>query len=175
MNRPHATMTPPPRRRWLPHPAASVALALLWLVLAGEASVAQGLLAALLGIALPPIVARFSPGVAHVASWKAVWRLVALVAWDIIVANLAVARLVLGDVRKLRPAFVVVPVDFDHPVATALFASIITMTPGTVSCDVDRERRRILVHVLDLTEPPEAAAAAMKARYETPLKEIFGC
>jgi multicomponent K+:H+ antiporter subunit E len=174
MNRP-ASATPPPARRWLPHPAASVTLAVLWLVLAGEASVAQVLFAALVGLALPPLAARFSPGVARVASWPAVWRLVGLVAWDIVVANVAVARLILGDVRRIRPAFVEVPVDFDHPVATALFASIITMTPGTVSCDVDRERRRILVHVLDLGEPPEAAAAAMKSRYETPLKEIFGC
>jgi len=66
-----------------------------------------------------------------------------VVAWDAVVANVAVARLVLGPSSRLRPALV---------------KSIITMTPGTVSSDLDDARTRILVHVLDLEDSPRLVA-----------------
>jgi multicomponent K+:H+ antiporter subunit E len=51
---------------------------------------------------------------------------------------------------------------------------IVTMTPGTVSADIDEGRTRLLVHVLDARDPGRVAAD-VKARYERPLKEIFRC
>ena len=38
---------------------------------------------------------------------------------------------------------------------------------------VDDDRRQILVHALDCSDPA-AMVADMKQRYEAPLKEIFG-
>jgi multicomponent K+:H+ antiporter subunit E len=52
--------------------------------------------------------------------------------------------------------------------------SIITLTPGTVSIDIDRERRILRVHALDV-EDTAALVSEIKTRYEAPLKEIFGC
>ena len=49
-----------------------------------------------------------------------------MVAWDAVVANVAVARLVLGPSSRLRPALVKVPLDTKHRDAAALLASIIT-------------------------------------------------
>ena len=96
-----------------------------------------------------------------------------MVLWDIVVANFTVARIVLSPGARPQPAWVKVPLAVQHPTAISLFATIITMTPGTVSCVVDEERRHILVHALDCSDTV-AAAADMKARYEAPLKEIFG-
>ena len=93
--------------------------------------------------------------------------------WDIVVANLAVARRVLGPVR-LKPGFIEVPLDVTQPDVVALLASIIAITPGTVVADVDGARTRILVHVLDLDDPG-VLVAEIKRRYERPLKEIFEC
>jgi multicomponent K+:H+ antiporter subunit E len=58
-------------------------------------------------------------------------------------------------------------------VATIL-GSIITLTPGTVSIDIDRERRILHVHALDV-EDTAGLVSEIKTRYEAPLKEIFGC
>jgi multicomponent K+:H+ antiporter subunit E len=81
---------------------------------------------------------------------------------------------VLGPTARLRPGFVAVPLDATtHPDAAALLASIIALTPGTVSADIDDARTRILVHVLDL-EDPAALVAEIKRRYERPLNEVFG-
>jgi hypothetical protein len=88
------------------------------------------------------------------------------------VSNVTVARIVLNPFSKPQPAWLDVPLDTRHPVAITLLATIITTTPGTVSCIVDDEAGRILVHALDCSDPAEAVQQ-MKERYEAPLRLIF--
>jgi multicomponent K+:H+ antiporter subunit E len=160
--------------RWLPHPIASFVVFVVWLGLYSSLAplplVSGALLAALVPLLLnralaDPVTVR-RPGVAL--------RLAAVVLWDIVVANVAVARLVLGPLHRLRPGFIEVPLDLAHPDAVSLLACIIAITPGTVVADVDDARTRILVHVLDLDDPP-GLIAGIKHRYERPLKDIFRC
>ena len=99
-------------------------------------------------------------------------RLAGVVLWDIVLSNFTVAWLVLWPGARPKPCWVVVPLAIHHPVAISLFATIITTTPGTVSCDIDESTGQILVHALDCDDPV-AAAAQMKHRYERLLKEIF--
>ena len=56
-------------------------------------------------------------------------------------------------------------------ISTAL-ASTITLTPGTVSCDLAADGHAILVHALHAPDP-DAVRDDIKARYERRLKEIF--
>jgi multicomponent K+:H+ antiporter subunit E len=91
-----------------------------------------------------------------------------------LVANWAVARRVVGPVAALHPAFIEVPLDLCDPFAATVLGSIVSLTPGTVSIDVDRERWVLQVHALDAPEP-EALVREIKQRYETPIKEIFAC
>ena len=161
-------------KRLLPHPIVSFLIAAAWLALHSSLAPIHLAGAALLAVALPLLLDQLLQDRVQVARpWVAV-RLALVVLWDIVVANVVVARLVLGPMARLRPAFVEVPLDTRHPDAVALLASIITISPGAVSADVDPPRTRILLHVLDLDD--EAALVAMiKRRYEAPLKEIFGC
>jgi len=161
-------------KRVLPHPIVSLCVVLVWLGLAASVAPVHLAAAALLAVVLPLACHRIlGAGVRVVRPWLAA-RLAVVVLWDIVVANVAVARLVLGPMSRLRPGFVAVPLDTSHPDAVALLASIITMTPGTVAADIDDARARILVHVLDLADETKLVAA-IKQRYERPLKEIFGC
>ncbi|MNT61968.1 Na(+)/H(+) antiporter subunit E1 [compost metagenome] len=93
---------------------------------------------------------------------------------DIVRANIEVAILVLGRTARLRPAFIVVPLDVEHELATTALISIVSLSPGTLCAELSDDRRALLVHVLDLEE--EATLVEhIKSRYETPLKEIFQC
>jgi len=95
-----------------------------------------------------------------------------VVLWDIVRANVAVAALVLNPRRAPRPAWVEVAHGLQAPQAVALLATIITTTPGTVSCVVDEERGVILVHALDAPDP-QAVIDEILLRYAQPLKEIL--
>ncbi|PKN32477.1 MAG: cation:proton antiporter, partial [Deltaproteobacteria bacterium HGW-Deltaproteobacteria-19] len=94
--------------------------------------------------------------------------------WDIVVANLTVARLILGPTRLLRPAFIRLPLDLKNDFAITLLAHTISLTPGTVSAQVAEDRQSLLIHALDLDDEA-LLVERIKQRYEAPLKEIFPC
>ncbi|MBP9944414.1 MAG: monovalent cation/H+ antiporter subunit E, partial [Desulfomicrobium sp.] len=94
--------------------------------------------------------------------------------WDIVIANLTVARLILGPVRRLRPAFITFPLDLKNDFAITVLAHSLSLTPGTVSSKVSEDRSTLLIHVLDLDDE-EVLVQRIKERYEAPLKEIFSC
>ncbi len=89
------------------------------------------------------------------------------------VASLASAGITLGSLKKIQPAWVPVALASEHPQVNALLASIITMTPGTVSAVLYAQRREILVHALNCDDAA-ALARDIQQRYEAPLLRIFG-
>ena len=161
-------------RRLLPRPALSLALFLLWAALTNAASLGTLVLGGLLALALPFIVAPFWPDTRRIARPGLVPGFAARVAWDMLVANWAVARRVVGPLEKLSPAFVEVPLDLRDPFAASVLGSIVSLTPGTVSIDVDRERWVLQLHALDAPDP-DALVREIKRRYEAPIREIFAC
>lgn len=161
------------RRGVWPHPVLSVVLALGWLMLQQSLAVAQIVTALVLGWGLPKLVDGFLGERLEVRNWRTAVHLTLIVLWDIIVSNIAVARIVLSPTSNPQPAWVPIALDIRHPTAITLLATIITTTPGTVSCIVDEERRMILVHALDCDDAAEMAAQ-IKQRYEKPLGEILG-
>jgi multicomponent K+:H+ antiporter subunit E len=160
-------------RRWLAHPWLSLTIAVSWLLLQGSLAWANLLWALILGAGLPWLVHDFIGDGARVRAPAAAVRLVFVVLWDIVRANITVARIALHPGARPRPAWVDVPYSLTDERAIVLLATIITTTPGTVSCHIDQERRRILVHALDAPDPA-GVAAEIAQRYEQPLKEIFG-
>jgi multicomponent K+:H+ antiporter subunit E len=161
-------------KRIFPFPLLSGVLFFCWLLLIAELSVAHTLLALILAWGIPKLSAPFLSHLPKVQSYQAALRLVFLVTWDIVVANVAVARLILGPRDRLRPAFIQIPLELKNPQSIVLLASIITMTPGTVSADMTEDRQTLIVHALDCPDPA-SMVADIKNRYEKPLMEIFGC
>lgn len=166
----------PGRQRLLPSPLTSAALLLTWLMLNESASPGQWLLGAALALAIPALLAPLRPTRSRLRAGPVLLRLIGVVLWDIVRSNVEVARRVLGRDAAIQPRFVWVPIDLQDPLAIVLLAGIVTTTPGTISAELSEDRRWLLVHALHA--PDEAAAAAVaadiKARYETPLAQVFG-
>ena len=154
-------------------PVLSVLLALAWLTLQQSLDLGNVLTACVLGWGLPRLLGGFLGPAAQPRSVARALRLGLTVLWDIIVSNITVARLVLSPRSVPRPAWVKVPLTLTQPTAQALLASIITMTPGTVSAIVDEEGACIWVHALDCDDPA-AVATDIDRRYQQPLMEILG-
>jgi len=96
-----------------------------------------------------------------------------VVLWDIIVANLHVAYLIVfRRSDQLRSRWVTVPIDLTSSEAVAVLMGTITLTPGTVSSDLSGDKRAILVHCLDVRDEDELVRT-IKQRYERRLKDIF--
>jgi multicomponent K+:H+ antiporter subunit E len=96
-----------------------------------------------------------------------------VVVWDIVVANFEVAWIILTKPdRKLRSAWLVIPLEVKQPEAITTLAGTISLTPGTVSTDVSSDGRLLLVHALDVADK-DAAIAQIKSRYEARLQRIY--
>jgi multicomponent K+:H+ antiporter subunit E len=163
-----------PKRKsvWFSHPLLSLLLGASWLALSNSLALVHLLSALLIALVVPRLLHPFLGEHARIDWWAAV-RLTTVVLKDIVLSNIAVAKLVLGPLRRIQPAWLPVPLACDHPRVNALLATIITTTPGTVSCVVDEQRREILVHALNCDDA-QAMIADMKTRYEAPLLRIFG-
>ncbi len=160
--------------RLFPHPALSVAIFLVWLALNNTASAGHLVLATILAIFLPIVTQQFWPERTGKLKLITASRLLVVVLWDILLASLDVARLIIGPLGKIKPAFVEIPLDMQDPFVGTILASIVSLTPGTVSIDIDRSRWVLQVHALNV-DNTDALIQSIKTRYEQPLKEIFSC
>src|SRR5690606_24220613 len=189
--------------RWLPRPALSLFMWVLWLLMVNDFSGGHVILGGVLAWLIPYLTQDFWPGstklhkpfalarflmivlwdiiVRKRASAKglcskpfALARFLMIVLWDIIVANCILVVRVLGPTKNLRPAFMELPLDIKENFTITLLASTISLTPGTVSADLSMDGRTLLIHTI-YVDDIEAAIADIKQRYEAPLKEIFEC
>ena len=162
------------RQRFLRHPILSVVLLVVWLLAWNSIAPGVVILGAGLAVVLPLVTGPLWPETPPVVRLAPIPRLVAIVLWDIVVANVRVAVLVLGPTSRLHPRFLEVPLDVISPFSITALASIITLTPGTLSANLSGDRRTLLVHALS-EQDAEGAVATIKSRYERPLLEIYGC
>jgi len=163
--------------RLLPHPFLSLLLLVCWLWLNNTLAPGHVLLGAALGVAIPYVTRRFWPEPLRIGRPLRVLEYVGLVTWDIVIANLQVAAIILGPLSRLRPAFVRVPLDLRTDFAVTVLASTVTLTPGTVSVEVEDDgtgRRWLVVHALRCLDPDDMVRT-IKERYERRLKEILEC
>ncbi|MGH7449149.1 MAG: Na+/H+ antiporter subunit E, partial [Longimicrobiales bacterium] len=156
--------------RILPQPAISFALLLTWLLLHNDVSVGLLISGVILAVAVPLGTQRFWPEYPRTVRIRPLFRLIGVVLHDIVIANLRMVVLVLGPKRRLRPHFIVVPVTLREPFPITLLASIISLTPGTVSANLSGDRRSLLVHDVNIDDV-ESAVQRIKSRYEKPLRE----
>lgn len=161
-----------PIKNILPHPILSAFLLVTWLLLNNTVSLGHVVLGGILAILIPWFTASFWPNKVCVKNPLVFLRFSLVVLYDIIIANISVARLILGPNDSLRPGFFILPLDIKHPLGISLLASTISLTPGTVSCDLNDDATFLTIHALDI-EDIQKEIQTIKQRYEKPLMEVF--
>lgn len=158
--------------RLFPHPLLTVVLWFIWLLLNNTTSAGHMVLGALLAIFIPWFTSGFWPEMVSIRKPWLLVKYVAFVLWEIMIANMVVAKMILGRANKLQPGFIAFQLQLQSPVAISLLANTISLTPGTVSCDLSEDGCTLLIHALHIDD-----AAIIKAditrKFEQPLKEIF--
>jgi multicomponent Na+:H+ antiporter subunit E len=92
---------------------------------------------------------------------------------DLVASSVAVARIAIAPTRNNRPAIVAVRVDARTTWGVALFAYLVSLTPGSTCLHVGDDRRTLYVHFLDAPDPV-ARAAGIKALYEWRILQLEG-
>ena len=160
-------------RKLLPHPFLTLTLIVVWQMLVNKLTLGNLLLGTILALIIPVITSPYWPNRPKLRSAPRIVEYILVVLWDICVANVQVAYVILFKTNaSTKPAWISIPLELRTPEAITVLAGTITMTPGTVSSDVAADGRSLLVHCLDAADP-DAVRDEIKARYEARLKEIF--
>ena len=160
-------------RRLFPHPGLTVLIVLVWMLLLNQFTIGGLVVGIFAGIFVPLITAPFWPDRPEIRFGWPMAEYLAVVIWDIVVANFQVAKVILFRRNdRLRARWLVIPLELRSPEAITTLAGTISLTPGTVSADVSADGRTLLVHALDVTDPA-AEVARIKERYEARLMRIF--
>jgi multicomponent K+:H+ antiporter subunit E len=160
--------------RIFPHPLMSLTLLVVWIILVNKVTLGNILLGGALGILVPIATAPYWPGRPKLKRPLKSVSYILIVTWDIVVANIQVAAIILFKRNsQIRSQWVIVPLDLTSPEAITVLAGTITLTPGTVSTLLSSDGACLLVHCLH-TDDPDSIRQDIKTRYEARLKEIFG-
>jgi multicomponent Na+:H+ antiporter subunit E len=91
---------------------------------------------------------------------------------EIVRSNLRVAYDVATPTMYMRPGIVAVPLDAESEIEIAVMANLITLTPGTMSLGVSRDRKHLYVHSMFI-EDPEELKQEIKRGIERPVLELL--
>jgi len=94
--------------------------------------------------------------------------------WECLKANIDVAYRVLHPKLPINPGIVKVKTSLRSDTALTFLANSITLTPGTLSVDIDGDNGILYVHWIDVkTKDTDAATKIIVRRFEKILKKIF--
>lgn len=159
----------------IPMPIHSLMLVVVWLMLNSTLSLGHIILGVILGILIPLLCARLRMPQRVIKKPFKAFKYIFIVLADVLIANVQVALLVIGPQKRINPGFIAVPIDLPDTLSVTVLASTVTMTPGTVSSEVSSDNKWLYVHVLNMPENEQEVIDLIKQRYESRVKEIFGC
>ena len=143
------------RELWLSLPFTALLFA-FWLVLSGRFDAAHllagaacaGAVSLMTGrlLRLPPALGPSSSNPLAGVFWPRFVGYLPWLTWQVLKANLSVARIVLHPRMPINPCLVRVENTAPYTLARLVLANSITLTPGTVTLDVDA--KGYLVHAL---------------------------
>ncbi|MAI66061.1 MAG: Na+/H+ antiporter subunit E [Alteromonas sp.] len=161
--------------RLLPTPSRSVMLLVIWLMLNVTISPGHIILGSVFAIAIPLLCAPLQISQPRIKKPLKALKYFFMVLGDVLVANVQVAILVLGPMSRIKPGFVAVPLDLKDTKPITMLASTVTMTPGTVTAELSKDKRFLYVHVLKMPDDDQEIIRLIKDRYESAIKEMFQC
>jgi multicomponent K+:H+ antiporter subunit E len=158
--------------RVFPYPLLIASLIVMWLLLSSF-SLGQFVVGTAVALVAAQGMAALHPAKPRIRRWSLLPKLVAIVLYDIVRSNIAVAWLILREGNNRRVSgFMTIPLELRSPMGLAVLGLILTATPGTAWLDYNSARGTLLLHVLDLVDE-NTWRTLIKTRYEHLLLEIF--
>jgi multicomponent Na+:H+ antiporter subunit E len=104
-------------------------------------------------------------------SWRII-KLFTLFLYELVMSAWKVMVLVLSPRLDVKPGIFKFPLSLEDDMEITLLASMITLTPGTLSVDTSEDKKFIYVHAIDASDP-EGARRDIADGFERKIKEAF--
>jgi multicomponent Na+:H+ antiporter subunit E len=93
-------------------------------------------------------------------------------AWEVVLSNVRVAVDVLTPRHRMKPAVVGIPLGHLTDTQLVVLASLVTMTPGTISLDVSADRKTLYVHAM-YVDNVEEFRREIEREFVSRVREVF--
>ena len=148
------------------------ALALVWAALVGSFTLPSLLVGFAIGyVALWIVRPLFGATTYFERIWRVI-RLVALFVYELIASSLRVVWVVFTPDHRSRPGIVAIPLSAETDGEILLVASLISLTPGSLSLEVSPDRKTLFVHAM-FVDDPKALRQELKQGFERRVLEAF--
>lgn len=153
------------------HLLLNLLLATIWMFLVEDFRASTFVVGYLVGAGVLFVLRRMMGEVVFFRKLGVFLKLAAVFVYEMVVANVQVAWLILRPRLRVQPAMIRLPIELESDIAITTLAGMISLTPGTVTVDVAADRKSLEVHCLNVPDI-EAAKRAIKTRFEAPLREL---
>ncbi len=151
---------------------------LLWLLLNWSVNLENLLIALFVGALVTWLTADIFPQQANIfkrpSRYLWIFYYVPVFLWECFKANLDGAYRIIHPDVPLKPGIVKVRTTLKSDTGITFLANTLTLKPGTMTVDVDRENGVLYVHWVDVkSDDIEKATQEIVSRFERILKRIF--
>lgn len=151
---------------------SNILLALSWMALTGTYTAGGFFTGVVVGFLVLWIARRGRGTIGYLSKIRAVAGFILFFVRELVLANLRVAHDILTPRHHMTPGIVAVPLDVETDLEITVLATVITLTPGTLSLHVADDRRTLYVHAMYIDDP-EALVRGIKEGFERRVREVF--
>lgn len=130
----------------------NVLLALAWTAVTGSFTLLNVAFGFALGAVALYLIRQEAGALGYVDRAARLVSLAWLFVYELVIASIRVAVIVLRPRIDIKPGIFVYPLTVERDFEITLLSSLLTLTPGTLSVDVSEDRRFLYVHAIDCTD-----------------------
>jgi multicomponent Na+:H+ antiporter subunit E len=149
----------------------NIGLAIVWMLLRDNFSPIEFLIGYVIGIALLFVLRRFLRFDFYFRRVVAIVKLILLFSWELVLANIDVIKIVLRPKLDIKPGIIAVPTILKTEWEVTLLASLISLTPGTLSMYFSEDGKIIYVHAIHVPDKEEMISK-IRTTFERAILEV---
>lgn len=146
-------------------------LAFVWMFLKTSYSPASFFVGYFFGLLIIYMFRRFFTSRFYLLRVVAVVNLIYIFTKELILANIAVLKVILKPKLDIKPGIFAYPTELKQDWEITVLANLITLTPGTLVVDVSPDNKVLYVHAMDISDADEDIQG-IKNTFEKAIMEV---
>lgn len=149
----------------------NVLLALIWVFLKNSYTGVDFLIGYIVGLLILFVLRRFLQFDFYFRRVYACFKLFLLFSVELIKANWDLIKIVLSPKMNIKPGIIAVPTELKRDWEVTLLATLITLTPGTLSMDFSDDNKTLYIHSIHVPDK-EAMIKQIQDTFEKAIMEV---
>ncbi|MCA9838328.1 MAG: Na+/H+ antiporter subunit E [Trueperaceae bacterium] len=150
----------------------NVLLALLWAAITGTFTAANIAIGFFIGLIVVAVGGRALGKPRYLETLLKSIGLVLFFLKELLSSSLRVAYDIVTPKHHMKPAIIAVPLDVEKDLQITMLANLVSLTPGTLSLDVSKDKKTLFVHAM-YADDTEAIKRTIKHDFESRIKEVI--